>query len=154
MKQFIAIVFILLCSSCGQQKSLLIGKWKSDHALTMDFIQKHEKMEPKTEQFLSSIMGHLTLTFTEKSVTTDLPDLNAMVKGKEMPFKGSHYTTTYKILYQSEKAVVLSGIGEFTGKAEVTTYNFDTPDIMWVYTGGAESATPDSHSREYFRRVH
>lgn len=120
----------------------------------MGFIHDNVKMQAKTERFLGSLMGHMTLTFTETTITSDLPDLVAMVNGKDTPFKGSHYTTTYKILHQSEKTIVISSVAEFTEKLEVTTFNFETPDIMWVYTGGTENALPDLHTREYFRRVH
>ncbi len=50
--------------------------------------------------------------------------------------------------------IVVSGKDPVAGRPTVTTYNFDGPDIMWIYTGGADKAAPDSHFREYFRRIH
>lgn len=102
-----------LCTPCTSRKSQLIGVWRSDHGLTMGFIHDNVKMQAKTERFLGSLMGHMTLTFTETTITSDLPDLVAMVNGKDTPFKGSHYRTTYKILHQTEKPLLYRQLRNF-----------------------------------------
>lgn len=59
----------------------------------------------------------------------------------------------YTVLFSSENLIVLKSVDPVTRKPMVSVYNFDGPDLMWVYTGGADKALPDFHSREYFRRV-
>jgi hypothetical protein len=153
MNQILITLILFLCCSCASQKSQLIGKWKSDHDLSMDYIEKNVKMRQKPLRFLDSLTGHLTINFSERRKTFDLPDLTVLVNGKETTFQGARYITTYKILFQTEKQIVITSINQFTKKSEATIFYFDSPDLMWVYLGGADDSIPDLHAREYFRRV-
>lgn len=150
------LAFALLASlsaSAGQPKAVLVGLWKSDHDLTMGFIQRNVKMEDRAYKFLDSLMGKMTFEVTEDELHYDFPDHEVMVNGEKKPFEGFEGTSPYKVLYNDERIVVISSMQSITGKADVTTYHFDSDKIMWTYEGGAEPPVPDLHIREYFRRI-
>jgi len=142
-----------LSASAVQPKAVLVGLWKSDHDLTMSFIQRNVKMEDQAYKFLNSLMGHMTLKVTEDELHYDFPDHEVMVNSEKKPFEGFNGTSPYKVLYNDDRIVVISLIQPITGKSDVTIYHFDSDKIMWTYEGGAEPPVPDMHIREYFRRI-
>ncbi|MBL8248632.1 MAG: hypothetical protein JNK95_09775 [Candidatus Competibacter sp.] len=131
----------------------LIGKWRSDQELTMRFIKDNVKLQDKISDFIGDMMGRLTLTFTHDKVHSSLQDYDVIVEGKKHRMVGFNEHAPYTILYSSNRIIVTSGREPVTGNVVVTKYNFDSPDVMWIYTGGADSVLPNSHYREYFRRV-
>ncbi len=150
------LAFALLASlnaSAAQPKAVLVGLWKSDHDLTMDFIQRNVKMEDRTYKFLDSLMGKMTFKVTDNELHYEFPDHEVMVNGEKKPFKGFDGTSPYKVLYNDERIVVISSNQPITGKVDVTIYHFDSDNVMWTYEGGAEPPVPDLHIREYFRRI-
>ncbi len=153
MKSLFASVLMISLASPASGAPALVGKWQSDRELTMRFIKDNVRLEDKTYKFLSDMMGRLELTFTPEQVHFYLPDWEAKIEGKAHRMVGFNEKTPYTVLYASERVIVATGIEPVTGKKVVTTYNFDGPDVMWLYTGGADNALPDSHYREYFRRV-
>jgi hypothetical protein len=142
-----------LSANATQPKVVLVGLWKSDHGLTMDFIQRNVKMEDRAYKFLDSLMGKMTFKVTEDELHYEFPDQDVMVNGEKKPFKGFEGTSPYKVLYNDERIVVISSNQPITGKADVTIYHFDSDDVMWTYEGGAVPPVPDLHIREYFRRI-
>jgi hypothetical protein len=131
----------------------LLGQWKSDRDLSISFIHENVKLQPKTEKFIGDIMGRLTLNFTDTEVTSLLPDFNVVIEGKTHEMKGFVSSSSYTVLYSSPKVVAVSSEEPVTGNTVVTIYNFVDRNTFWVYTGGSDKALPDSHYREYFRRV-
>ena len=111
------------------------------------------KMEDRAYKFLDSLIGKMTLEFTEGEVHMKFPDHEAMINGEKKPFEGFDEVSPYKVLYNDERVVVISSIEPITGKTNVSTYHFDSDKIMWAYAGGSEPPVPDLHIREYFRRV-
>ena len=153
MKKILTTVFLLSLGAPASAAPSLVGKWQSDRELTMSFIKEHVRLEDKTYTFLNDIMGQLTLTFSRDKVSSSLPDSDVTIAGKVHHMVGFNEQAPYAVIYASDRVVVTSGVEPVTHTAVVTTYNFDSPDVMWIYTGGADNALPNSHYREYFRRV-
>ncbi|SFU29808.1 hypothetical protein SAMN05216350_101180 [Polaromonas sp. YR568] len=119
----------------------------------MRFNSERSKLENKTTLFLSQLMGHLTITFTAKAVTFDMPTIETETsESRKSPLVGSRETHPYRVLGATSDAVAVKSVEPVTGRDAITVYNFVGPDTMWVYSGGTES-TPSSHLREYFVRV-
>lgn len=118
----------------------------------MAFIEANARLEPKTLDFYRSITGRLRLTFTEASVHSVLPDHHVIISGQEHHMVGFDEAHPYSVLREYSNVIVIETVAPVTGTTEVVVFNFDGPDVMWVYSGGADKAFPESHLREYFVR--
>jgi hypothetical protein len=130
----------------------LIGVWKSDHALTMDWLHKHTTMTPKQAAFLDQLEGHMTLTFTRDRLTSDMPSIDMTIEGKPRHMDGFRDIANYLVVASGPQRVSISNVNHATGLPMVSEFNFDGPDTMWTPMGGIGSPL-DPKSREYFRRV-
>jgi hypothetical protein len=82
-----------------------------------------------------------------------MPDTRVPVVGELQPFAGFQEQKPYKVLFCSAAMIVWSARRSFSNEEEATTFNFEGPDTVWVYTGSTAPGAPDLHTREYFRRV-
>jgi hypothetical protein len=153
MKRVLASLLTMSFAVPASADPTLVGEWRSDRELTMNFIERNVKLEEKTYKFLSDMMGRLTLTFTRDRVRSVLPDWDTSIEGRARQMVGFGDEAPYRVLYANERVIVISGAEPVTHQETVTTFNFDGPDTMWIYTGGSDKALPQSHYREYFRRV-
>jgi len=153
MKTSIAFWMISLMSFGADASPSLIGQWRSDRELSSSFIHDHVKLQPKTEKFIKDIMGRLTLTFTKTELSSFLPDFDVVIERKTHSMKGFKTSGPYTVLYSLSKVVAVSEVEPVTHRTVVTVYNFVDDNTFWIYTGGSDKALPDSHYREYFRRV-
>lgn len=149
---FLGVVFIFFSTAVSAAPPL-IGKWQSDRERTMSFIKQNMRLEKKTFKFLAEMMGRLSLTFTSDRLSVSIPNWDVEINGKIHHMTGLEDESPYSVLFSNENLIVLKSVDPVTRKPMVSVYNFDGPDLMWVYTGGADKALPDFHSREYFRRV-
>lgn len=131
----------------------LIGKWQSDAVTTMSFNRANARLEVRQDRFLDSLMGKMTLEFTDKQLHMYMPDTQVTVNDKLMPLVGFDKRAPYKVLFCNERMVAVESTEPFTGDTEVTTYFFVGSDAMWAYAGNNNAKTPDLHIREYFKRV-
>lgn len=131
----------------------LAGTWQSDAAATMSFNRANAKLEERQERFLASLMGKMTLEFTDKQLHLHMPDTQVTVKGEPTPFAGFEEQNPYKVLFCNERMVVIETPETVTGERSVTTYFFVNSDSMWAYVGSNNPKMPDLHIREYFTRV-
>jgi hypothetical protein len=153
MKYFVALAisFLPLCQACACDRDLT-GTWKSDKDMSMAFIRETTKLQPKTGAFLEALLGNMTLTFTDAEVRLAMPDTKVPVAGELRPFAGFKEQKPYTVLFCSTAMIVWSAKRSFSNEEEATTFNFDGPDTIWVYTGSTAPGAPDLHTREYFRR--
>ena len=131
----------------------LVGTWQSDATATMSFNRANARLEERQERFLASLMGKMTLEFTDKQLHLRMPDTQVTVKGELRPFAGFEERNLYKILFCNERMVVIETPEAVTGESSVTTYFFVNSDSMWAYVGSNSPKMPDLHIREYFTRV-
>jgi len=118
----------------------------------MSFAKERARLEDKTVRFLDQMMGKMTLTFSQTKVESEMPDWQSEttegVRSNLVGFRESH---RYKVLGASRNQVAVVSTEPVTGRRQITVYNFDDEDTMWVYLGGA--ALPQLNIREYFVRV-
>jgi hypothetical protein len=131
----------------------LIGTWQSDAAATMSYNRANAKLEERQDSFLASLMGKVTLEFTDKQLHLRMPDTQVDVKGELKAFAGFEERNPYKILFCNERMVVVETAEAVTDESSVTTYFFVGTDAMWIYAGTNSPKIPDLHIREYFKRI-
>jgi len=153
MKNILASFLFMTGVTAASAAPILQGKWQSDKELTTDFIKKNVRLEDKTYKFLADMMGRLTLTFTKDHIESSLPDWDVTIEGKSHHMVGFKEKQPYSIIYNIAHVIVTKGVTPVVHTEGVTTYNFDGPDIMWIYTGSSDQVLPNSHYREYFRRI-
>jgi hypothetical protein len=153
MKYLLALALSIfpLChaSACDRY---LTGTWKSDKDMSMAFIRDNSKIQAKTDAFLDALLGKMTLTFTGSELHLIMPDTKVPISGELRPFAGFEEKKPYKVLFCSSAMIVWSAKRSFGKDEEATTFNFEGPDLVWVYTGSSAPGAPDMHTREYFRR--
>jgi hypothetical protein len=64
------------------------GTWISDASASMTYIRTNSKLEPKVEAFLSTLLGHMTMTFANGMLDEVAPDIEVEIAGKKKPFAG------------------------------------------------------------------
>jgi hypothetical protein len=148
----IAGLFAMIASSSVVADPSLLGTWRSDRSRTMHFIEKNVVLEKRTFEFLKAMMGRLELTFSETTIRSALPDWDTTIEGKAHHLVGFDETHPYRVLATHPSVIAVETTAPVTGKTEVVVYNFESPDVMWIYTGGSNKALPESHLREYFTR--
>jgi hypothetical protein len=131
----------------------LVGTWQSDATATMSFNRAKAKLEERQDHFLDSLMGKMTLEFTDKQLHLRMPDTQVAVRGELKPFAGFEERNPYKILFCNKRMAVIETAEAITGESSVTTYFFVGTDAMWAYVGTNSPKVPDLHIREYFKRV-
>ena len=110
-------------------------------------------MEQKQIDFLASLFGHMTIRFTPSELVTHMPDISVSVAGEQRPFKGIDSSRPYRVLFCDQYQVVVEARQLFSEAPGVTTYYVASSDLLWVYSGSTDPSVPDTHVREYFRRV-
>ncbi|NUO75927.1 MAG: hypothetical protein HOQ32_07925 [Lysobacter sp.] len=131
----------------------LVGTWQSDAAATMSFNRANARLEERQDRFLDSLMGKMTLEFTDKELRLQMPDTQVAVGGERKPFAGFDERKPYKILFCNERMAVIESAEAVTGERGVSTYFFVGADAMWAYVGSNNPKVSDLHIREYFKRV-
>jgi hypothetical protein len=142
--------FVNLAEGCERDLS---GTWKSDSDASMVFNRANAKLQPKTDAFLASLLGHMTLTFTNEELHEVMPDIEVPVSGNLRPFAGADTRKPYSILFCNASMIIWSAKQSFGEGDEATTFNFIDAETFWIYTGSSKPKLPDLHAREYFRRV-
>ncbi len=118
----------------------------------MKFARDHAKLEDKTLLFLAQILGRMTLTFTSKTLKSEMPDTQSeTAEGVKSQLVGFRELHAYRVIGSSRDQVAVLSVEPVTGRKRVTVYNFEDQDIMWVYLGGAPF--PQMNIREYFVRI-
>lgn len=153
MKYLITILLLAFFSSVCVSEPALVGTWKSDKDRTLDFIKSYAKVNDNTEEFLSQVMGHLTLRFDGKTVHLRTPDQTLSISGESHDWEGMDETTEYNVVFRNENTVAITSYDKLIKKETIAVYHFIDQDLMWVYVSGFDAGLSDMHYREYFKRV-
>lgn len=138
----------------AQAQPVLVGQWKSDAVRTIQFNKERARLDDKKFEFLSQLMGKMTVTFTEDLVAYDMPDGNMRFGGGQTHwFQGFKETHPYSQIGHTRNTVAVRSTTPVSGNDSITVYNFEDANTMWVYLGGADNGFPEEHLREYFIRM-
>jgi hypothetical protein len=152
MKRLAAVLLLALAWISAHAEPVLLGKWKSNHELTMRFARERAKMEDKTLLFFGQMMGRMTLDFTSSLVSSDMPDWQSeTVSGVKSNLSGFHESHRYEVLGSTADQVAVDSVEPVSGRRKITVYNFEDDDTMWIYLGGG--TFPQMNVREYFVRI-
>ena len=152
MKYFFALLVSCLSQVCIAEPELL-GKWKSEPLKTMEFNVTYANMSDQSKEFLSQMMGHMTIEFGERSFHMVIPDLQISISGKVHEIVGTNELSDYKVVFANDKSIAITTYDKTIKKNTITVYNFVDPDLIWVYVSGFDAGLPDMHFREYFSRI-
>jgi hypothetical protein len=153
MKKLTAFLIVLVAIASAQAEPSLVGQWKSDNARTMQFNQERARLEDRSVRFLSQLMGRMTVTFTQKTITYEMKDWEFETEtGEKRPFKGFKEVQPYRLIGRTPKSVAIQSRAPVTGEEVITVFTFADLNTMWVYSGRTAEALPTEHLREYFVR--
>ena len=150
----LTLATIALASTCSSAYAdpVLLGKWRSDRQLTMQFARDRAKLEDKTLLFLEQLMGKMTVTFSPNRIVSEMPDWQSKnANGEKSGLAGFKEVHRYKLLATTPTQVAVSSVEPVTGRRTITVYNFENKNTMWVYLGA--SAFSEMNIREYFVRI-
>ncbi|MEO7886268.1 MAG: hypothetical protein ABI893_15235 [Polaromonas sp.] len=149
----IALLAFLALSGAARAAPDLVGEWKSDAVRSTAFNDAHARLQPETARFLSQLMGHMTLKITASTFTFDIPDVQTeTAEGKKSLLQGFRESQSYQLLGTTDKTVAIKRVAPKSSSPRITVYNFESPDIMWMYVDNADDAGM-THVREYFFRI-
>lgn len=152
MKTIVTAALLMCAAISAMADPVVLGRWQSDRERTMKFARDHAKLEDKTLLFLAQILGRMTLTFTSKTLKSEMPDTQSeTAEGVKSQLVGFRELHAYRVIGSSRDQVAVLSVEPVTGRKRVTVYNFEDQDIMWVYLGGAPF--PQMNIREYFVRI-
>lgn len=119
----------------------------------MTYLRQHTNLAKKQDSFIEQLTGNMSIAFTRDRVTTVMPDLDVQVAGKPLHMTGFRNNSPYMVVSANSKLVSVSSTNPANGQPDITHYNFEDPDTMWVLMDADHKTALDPRSREYFRRV-
>jgi len=151
MAHIVAALLSLVATVASAEPSL-IGTWKSDSEQSSAFNRQYARLEERTHLFLEQMLGRATLAFTQTYVRSEMPDWESTTaEGNRSLLKGFNAQHRYRVLSTTASQVVIETRQAVTGDRAVLTYNFASPDTVWLYLAGP--GFENLHAREYFVRV-
>jgi hypothetical protein len=106
----------------------LLGKWRSDRTLTMQYWHFEPDATPEVREQLAAMFGRVTWKFTETEFTFEL--------------EHSRFSVPYQVLAKDAISVAVSLGGQGTGTLQYIRFE---NDYLYTLTG--------SHNLEFFSRV-
>jgi hypothetical protein len=154
MEKLLTLAMLLVACATARAEPVLVGHWKSDSGLTMQFNRERAKLEDRSVKFLTQLMGRMTVTFTKTTIAYEMKDWEFETEASEKrPFKGFKEVQPYRQIGKTPKSIAILSREAVTGEEEITVFNFIGPNTMWVYSGRTGESVPTEHLREYFVRT-
>lgn len=142
------IVFPIGSQECANR---IVGTWRSDASISMTYNRTYARLEPRQDEFLASLMGKMTMTFSGQQFHLRMPKTTVSVQGELREFDGFEKAGPYQVVACGTNNIAITMGKE--GSLDLATYYFTSDRQMWTYGGGADPKLPDLHIREYFERV-
>ena len=125
---------------------ILYGTWRSDKDATLNDSRNTEDMKPELEEFLSQVLGNLTVTYEkDRIIEHETPEFPITVSGKTRDW-GTEKTITPYELVSCGKASAKIRYNNVFGESETVKLAFVNEELF-------RSGSIFSAYREYFRRV-
>jgi hypothetical protein len=106
----------------GSYDSRLIGIWKSEADATIQEMRKTRPVTDQQELGLRKIFGHMTITFTKSSYSTEL---NGVVQSEK-----------YTVVLKDSDSVIIKVKTALTGQIEQIRIQFVDRGTYWVEMSG------------------
>lgn len=154
MKRLAALLIsILFYAAAAHADPTLVGRWKSNGQMSMQFNEDRARLEDRSIKFLTQLMGRMTVTFDQRTVTYEMKDWEVVSEnGERRPFVGFKEVQPYRLIGHTPKSVAIRSREPVTGEERITVFNFVDSNTMWVYSGRTAESVPTEHLREYFVR--
>ena len=140
-KLFYLLVLFFLATTCvfaDANRAWLLGKWKSNRALTVASIKLKSEPSKEAKAKLEALFGRMELTFTDTKLEQYMP--------ATFGEKDWRYSSTYTLVAVRGMKVVVSSENGMTHKPESTAMTFENRNRFSVPLDKIEG-------REYFDRV-
>ena len=125
---------------------ILYGTWRSDKDATLNDSKNTEDMKPELEEFLSQVLGNLTVTYEkDRIIEHETPEFPITVSGKTRDW-GTEKTITPYELVSCGKASAKIRYNNVFGESETVKLAFVNEELF-------RSGSIFSAYREYFKRV-
>jgi hypothetical protein len=128
----------MLLSACAAHDARLIGRWRSNRALTVDTLAHATELRPAKRALLEGVFGRLTLTYTPRAIDCSMP-----AKAAEQPYRER---IAYRVIASDAASITLVLKGASLDRNTTQVIHFDGPDRFWVALG-------KRGGREYFDRL-
>lgn len=126
------VVAVVYVGKARRGDPRLIGTWQSDADATIADLNTTRTVTDQQEQLMRKLFGRLKVTYTDKTLTTDLD--------------GKVETHPYQVVRQEGDSVVVKSWSDLSKKDEEVRIQFVGNDTYWVHV-------PQANLRECFRRV-
>lgn len=133
-----AVAIVALASGCASSDSRLIGRWRSNRALTITTFPHRKQLPPAKRAFFDGIFGRLTLTYTRRYIYSELPP-----KQTEAPFR---QRLPYRVLASDTDSVTIATEDTPSAADSTKQIHFIGPNRYWIPLG-------TKGGKEYFDRL-
>ena len=159
MKRVIAMLVLVIsiyaCAAfAGSDNPLLLGKWKSDRALTTKYNTQIDKANKNMVGLVDGKTGHMTIDFATDRLRSTGATQDVQIDGMADHRAAHEFDIPYSIVSGDEHSISISTRDEISGFTSIMEFGFDDHDTMWVRAGGDGMMVSDPRIRVYFRRVH
>ena len=125
---------------------ILYGTWRSDKDATLNDSKNTENMKPELEEFLSQVLGNLTVTYEkDRIIEHETPEFPITVSGKTRDWGTEKTITPYELVSYGKASAKIRYNNVF-GESETVKLAFVNEELF-------RSGSIFSAYREYFRRV-
>ncbi|KFN48717.1 hypothetical protein [Arenimonas composti] len=132
---------------------VLEGRWQSDRERTMAWIDRHLQMNAELKGMVREMSGRAVLEIGADTITARIDAWTLAIGEVQVPMEATELAWRYELVHCTRRVVVTRQPQAQTGEEQVVVYHFEAPDLMWTYSGGADSESPDSAQREYYTRI-
>ena len=125
---------------------ILYGTWRSDKDATLNDSKNTEDMKPELEEFLSQVLGNLTVTYEkDRIIEHETPEFPITVSGKTRDWGTEKTITPYELVSCGKTSAKIRYNNVF-GESETVKLAFVNEELF-------RSGSIFSAYREYFKRV-
>ncbi|MFV0478012.1 MAG: hypothetical protein ACK5ME_09275 [Parahaliea sp.] len=129
----------------------ILGVWKIDMDMTLDFNGKYAQLKDPEVQFLKCFSENSSFDISEKYFVFSTNEHTCSIAGNDTAIDSYEVKYEYRTLYENDEIVVLvSALDDGADFSQILHKIND--ELMWVYYSG-ESPEYDSHIRYYYKKI-
>ena len=126
---------------------VLLGTWKSDKEISIEYNFKYFEPTEEQQEFYNQVLGNMKLTYTETTIKEHfVPTIKIKVKNKTLDFGIEESEYSYEVISCNEGTVKVKFLDPL-GEDKISEIHFENENLYWISFGDPEVF------REYFARV-